>query len=79
MDDTRIFSFMRDWDPDTAIMVQARDLVTARLQEGYNLPDLFLAAMDGLGRLPMYAIAWLWYNALAITIQELMREPKAKI
>ncbi|KAI0150083.1 hypothetical protein F4776DRAFT_191830 [Hypoxylon sp. NC0597] len=79
MADTQIFVFDRDWDADIALIDQASKLVTIRLEDGLHLADLLPAALQGAMGLPQDTIAWLWYNALAITIQELMEEPKAKL
>ncbi|OTA97127.1 hypothetical protein M434DRAFT_27204 [Hypoxylon sp. CO27-5] len=76
---TPIFSFDRDWDANTALIDQASKLVTIRLEDGLNLVDLYLAALEGVMGLPEDTIAWLWYRALAVIIQELLEEPKAKL
>ncbi|OTA68726.1 hypothetical protein K449DRAFT_429609 [Hypoxylon sp. EC38] len=68
------FVFNRDWVSGIPLIQQAEDLVKIRLDQLCSKRHLLAEALDSAERVPRYSIAWLWYNAIIVTLREMLGE-----
>ncbi|KAI0150089.1 hypothetical protein F4776DRAFT_659977 [Hypoxylon sp. NC0597] len=68
------FVFLRDWIPGIPLIQQAEQLVNIRLDQLCSKRHLLAEALDCAEQVPRYSIAWLWYNAIIVTLREMLGE-----
>ncbi|KAI2469832.1 hypothetical protein F4781DRAFT_431050 [Annulohypoxylon bovei var. microspora] len=63
-----IFSFQRDYCPNSQLLMQANILVLIRLAQGYRLNHMMDEVVMSMLNYPQMTTVWYWYATLGFVV-----------